>query len=174
MIVLFTDFGLPYTGQIKAVLHSHAPGVPVIDLFDEAPEPMAAAYLLRAYGEDFPPSSVFLSVVDPGVGGPRKPAVVEAGGRWYVGPDNGLFEMVVRHSEDTARWWEITWIPERLSASFHGRDLFAPVAARIAGGESPAKEPWPLGTERPLGEIRRPHWPDDLPGSSTSTVLATR
>lgn len=163
MIILFTDFGLPYTGQIKAVLHQEAPGVPIIDLFTDAPEPMAAAYLLRAYGEDFPPGSVFLSVVDPGVGGPRKPSVVEAGGRWYVGPDNGLFEMVVRHAEGCARWWEITWMPEHLSASFHGRDLFAPVAARIAGGEEPAKEPWPLGTERPLGEIRRPHWPDDLP-----------
>lgn len=163
MIVLFTDFGLPYTGQIKAVLHRIAPGIPVIDLFVDAPEPMAAAYLLRSYGEDFPPGSVFLSVVDPGVGGLRKPSVVEAGGRWYVGPDNGLFEMVVRHSGSAARWWEISWAPERLSASFHGRDLFAPVAARIAGGELPANEPWSLGIERPLGEIRRSHWPDDLP-----------
>ena len=162
MIILFTDFGLPYTGQIKAVLHSHAPGVPVIDLFTDAPEPMFAAYLLAAYGEDFPSASVFLSVVDPGVGGPRTPAVVEAGGRWYVGPDNGLFEMVVRHAEVAARWWEITWMPERLSATFHGRDLFAPVAARIASGEAPAADPWPLGRERPLSEIRRPHWPDDL------------
>ena len=162
MIILFTDFGLPYTGQIKAVLQQLAPGVPVIDLFADAPEPMAAAYLLRAYGDDFPSASVFLSVVDPGVGGPRLPAVVEAGGRWYVGPDNGLFEMVVRQAEDTARWWAITWMPERLSATFHGRDLFAPVAARIATGEAPAKDPWPLGSARPLDEIRRPHWPDDL------------
>ena len=162
MIILFTDFGLPYTGQIKAVLHQLAPGVPVIDLFTDAPEPMAAAYLLRAYGEEFPPASVFLAVIDPGVGGPRLPAVVEAGGRWYVGPDNGLFEMVVRQAEDSARWWEITWMPERLSATFHGRDLFAPVAARIASGEAPAKDSWALGLARPLSEIRRPQWPEDL------------
>jgi S-adenosylmethionine hydrolase len=123
---------------------------------------MAAAYLLRAYGEEFPLATVFLAVVDPGVGGPRLPAVVEAGGRWYVGPDNGLFEMVVRQVEETARWWEITWRPERLSATFHGRDLFAPVAARIAGGEAPAKEEWALGLGRPISEIRRPRWPDDL------------
>ena len=56
MIVLFTDFGLPYTGQIKSVLHQAAPGVPVIDLFADAPEPMFAAYLLGAYGVDFPPA----------------------------------------------------------------------------------------------------------------------
>ena len=162
MIILFTDFGLPYTGQIKSVLHQLAPGVPVIDLLTDAPEPMAAAYLLRAYGEEFPPASVFLAVVDPGVGGNRLPAVVEAGGRWYVGPDNGLFEMVVRQAQDSARWWEITWMPERLSATFHGRDLFAPVAARIAGGEALAKDPWAFGLARPISEIRRPQWPDDL------------
>jgi S-adenosylmethionine hydrolase len=175
MIALFTDFGLegPYIGQMKAVLHRLAPAVPVFDLFADLPpfDPQAAAYLLAAYAPELPTGTVLLCVVDPGVGGSRRPAVVEADGRLYVGPDNGLFEIVVRRA-DAARWWEILWRPERLSASFHGRDVFAPIAARLARGERlpdddadavPAEdgEP-PLGAPRPLALLRRPEWPDDL------------
>ena len=160
MIVLFTDFGLegPYTGQVKAVLYRGAPGVPVIELFADAPagRPKPAAYLLAAYGVWFPPGTVFLTVVDPGVGGPRAPVIVEADGRWYVGPDNGLFELVMRRA-DGVRTWEILWRPEPLSASFHGRDLFAPLAAQLARGEHPAHPPR-------ASEIgRHSDWPDDLP-----------
>jgi S-adenosyl-L-methionine hydrolase (adenosine-forming) len=75
MIALFTDFGLhgPYTGQMKAVLHQMAPGIPIIDLFADAPvgNPKASAYLLAAYAAWFPVRTVFLCVVDPGVGGTR-------------------------------------------------------------------------------------------------------
>lgn len=159
MIVLFTDFGLagPYTGQVKAVLHREAPSVPVVDLFCEAPmrNPKAAAYLLAAYAPWFSPGTVFLAIVDPGVGGDRPALVVEADGRLYVGPGNGLFEVVQRRAK-AARVREITWRPERLSASFHGRDLFAPVAARLARGEAPE------GSPRDAGFARRPEWPDDL------------
>ena len=102
MLVLFTDFGLsgPYTGQVKAVLHRLAPGVPIIDLFADLPaaKPKPAAYLLSAYGTWLPPGTVLLSVVDPGVGGARGAVVVEADGRSYVGPDNGLFEIVLRRA----------------------------------------------------------------------------
>jgi len=166
MIVLFTDFGLegPYTGQMKAVLHRAAPTVPVIDLFADAPsrDPKPAAYLLAAYAAWFPAGTVFLAVVDPGVGGARAALAVEADGRWYVGPENGLFELVVRRAGTPARAWEITWRPEVLSASFHGRDLFAPVAARLALGERPPGDP-PWGSPRADGGLRRPDWPDDLP-----------
>src|SRR6516225_9558286 len=131
MIVLFTDFGLhgPYTGQMKAVLHQMAPNIPVIDLFSDAPvgNPKASAYLLASYAAWFSAGAVFLCVVDPGVGGARPAIILEADGRWYVGPGNGLFELVQRRARQ-ARSWDITWKPERLSASFHGRDLFAPVA----------------------------------------------
>ena len=100
MIVLFTDFGLagPYTGQVSAVLHETAPAVPVIQLFADAPaaQPKPSAYLLAAYGAWFPAATVLLCVVDPGVGGARRGVIVEAGGRLYVGPDNGLFELVLR------------------------------------------------------------------------------
>jgi len=159
MIVLFTDFGLegPYVGQMKAVLHRQAPGVPVVDLIADAPpfDPMAPAYLLAAYAPAFEASTVFLCVVDPGVGGDRAALAVEADGRWFVGPDNGLFQIVARRAE-TARWHEITWRPQSLSASFHGRDLFAPVAAQLARGEAPETKNSPAS---PIGT----DWPDDLP-----------
>jgi S-adenosyl-L-methionine hydrolase (adenosine-forming) len=158
MIVLFTDFGLqgPYTGQMKAVLHQMAPGIPVIDLFADAPagNPKASAYLLAAYAQWFAPGATFLCVVDPGVGGARPPVVVEADGRWYVGPGNGLFELVERRAAK-ARSWDIDFKPQQLSASFHGRDLFAPVAAMLARGAPPAGEP-----RKHAG--RRSDWPDDL------------
>jgi hypothetical protein len=160
MIVLFTDFGLsgPYTGQVIAVLHRDAPGVPVVSLFADAPSgrPRPAAYLLAAYGAWFPPGTVLLCVVDPGVGSERRAVVVEADGRFYVGPDNGLFDLVIRRAGQ-ARLWEITWRPGPLSASFHGRDLFAPAGARLARGEPPSAFATPAedrATER--------GWPDDL------------
>ena len=159
MIVLFTDFGLtgPYTGQVKAVLHRLAPGVPVIDLFADAPsrDPRASAYLLAAYAVWFPASTVFLAVVDPGVGGERPAMALAADGRWFVGPGNGLFEIVERRASD-ARSFEITWRPPDLSASFHGRDLFAPAVAGLALGQTLAAEP------RDARFGRRPDWPDDL------------
>ena len=82
MIVLFTDFGLagPYTGQVEAVLHQTAPGVPVVSLFADAPagQPKTAAYLLAAYAAWFPAGTVLLCVVDPGVGGARRALIIEA------------------------------------------------------------------------------------------------
>jgi S-adenosyl-L-methionine hydrolase (adenosine-forming) len=160
VIVLVTDFGLvgPYLGQMKMVLRRDAPEVDVIDLFADAPafDPQAAAYLLGAYVAVFPAGSVFLCVVDPGVGGDRLPCVVRAGGRWFVGPDNGLFEMVIRRACHV-RAWRIDWQPQRLSSTFHGRDLFAPVAARLARGAPPP------GAPVDVKAIRREEWPDDLP-----------
>ena len=159
MIVLFTDFGLqgPYTGQMKAVLHRMAPSVPVIDLFADAPagNPKASAYLLAAYAPWFAAGTTFLCVVDPGVGGARPPVVVEADGRWYVGPGNGLFELVERRAAKT-RSWDIDFKPQHLSASFHGRDLFAPAAAMLARGEPPPGRPRTARTQP------RADWPDDL------------
>jgi S-adenosylmethionine hydrolase len=159
MIALFTDFGLtgPYTGQMKAVLHRDAPGVAVVDLFADAPtrSPRPAAYLLAAYARWFASGTVLLAVVDPGVGGGRAAIAVEADGHWYVGPDNGLFELVIRRA-GTARTGAITWRPPRLSASFHGRDLFAPVAARLARGEPPDT------LLREVEITRYAGWPDDL------------
>src|ERR1051325_1618095 len=159
MIVLFTDFGLagPYTGQVNAVRRRAAPGVPVIQLFADAPaaQPKPAAYLLAAYAAWFEAGTVLLCVVDPGVGGPRRGLIVEADGRLYVGPDNGLFELVQRRAAEHHAW-EIAWRPANLSASFHGRDLFAPVAGRLALGEPPS------ALALAAAPIAYPDWPDDL------------
>ena len=151
MIVLFTDFGLhgPYTGQVKAVLHQMAPSIPVIDLFADAPvaNPKASAYLLAAYATWFPERTVFLCVVDPGVGGTRPSEFLETDGRWYVGPGNSLFELTQRRAR-VIRSWDIDWKPKHLSASFHGRDLFAPVAAMLARGDPPPGRPRHDGADR--------------------------
>jgi len=158
MIVLFTDFGLegPYIGQVQAVLQQQAPGMPVINLFsDLVPfEIQAAACLLPAYATAFPPASVFLCVVDPGVGSTRPGVVVKADGRWYVGPNEGLFAMLVRQSGQLECWQLAE--PEGVSASFHGRDVFAPVAAQLArGGKVP-------GMSASISCLEQPDWPDDL------------
>ena len=141
MIAIFTDFGAegPYVGQMKAAIAAVAPAVPVVDLMHDAPafRNKAAAYLLAALAPSLPEGAVVLGVVDPGVGRvDRRAVVMRAGDRWFVGPDNGLFAVAARHA-GASEWWEIAWRPERLSSTFHGRDLFAPVAARIAVGEAP-------------------------------------
>lgn len=160
MIALFTDFGLagPYTGQMMAVLQQAAPDVPVVSLFADAPSarPKPAAYLLAAYATWFPTGTVLLCVVDPGVGSDRRAVIAEADGRLYVGPDNGLFDLVLRRATE-ARLWEITWRPEYLSASFHGRDLFAPVAAKLAAGGAITASAKPAADESASR-----NWPDDL------------
>jgi S-adenosyl-L-methionine hydrolase (adenosine-forming) len=159
MIVLFTDFGLtgPYVGEMKAVLEQRAPDVPVIDLMHDAPpfDPKASAYLLAALAGSFPAGSIFVCVVDPGVGSDRAPVILEADGQRFVGPDNGLLAILARRAE-TLRAHRIAWRGEHLSASFHGRDLFSPVAAMLATNEPFARE------EIRPDAIDRDGWPDEL------------
>lgn len=137
MIVLFTDFGADdiYVAQVKAVLAQHAPGQLVLDLLHRAPsfDPRAGAHLLAALQSSFPAGAVFMAVVDPGVGGERDAVVLEADGKCYVGPDNGLLSVVAARAA-RVRTSRVVWRPPALTASFHGRDLFAPVAAWIAAG----------------------------------------
>ncbi len=158
MIALFTDFGCagPYVGQMHVAIAAIAPSVRVVDLFHDVPpfDVEAGAYLLPAYAACLPEGAVCVAVVDPGVGGPRRALMVEADGRWFVGPDNGLFGIVVRRAR-RSQCREIGWRPESLSASFHGRDLFAPVAARLASGQVPESRPAEIGSSFD-------GWPDDL------------
>lgn len=164
MIHIFTDYGLngPYVGQLHAVVARVAPGTPAIDLMHDAParDPFRSAYLLAALATEMRPDSVCLAVVDPGVGGDRPPVIVSVDGKRFVGPGNGLFEILQRRSS-RAKAWTIDWRPEKLSASFHGRDLFAPVAAMLARDEwpscSPLAEAWREDPDRPGA-----NWPDDL------------
>lgn len=160
MIATFTDFGSggPYLGQVRAVLHRLAPGIPLVDLLADAPacDPRASSYLLAALAPQLPKDTVFLCVVDPGVGSARGALVAEIDGRRFVAPDNGLLEAALRQGTDI-RVWEIAWRPATLSATFHGRDLFAPVAAQLAAGRTPEAAGC---RERP--RPARPDWPDDL------------
>ena len=137
-IFLFTDFGAAdiYVGQVKAVLAREAPGVAIIDLLHEAPafNVRAGAHLLAALAAQIPAGSVTLAVVDPGVGSVRAAVALEADGRWLVGPDNGLMSVLAARAAKTSVW-RITWEPQNLGPSFHGRDLFAPIAAALACGD---------------------------------------
>ncbi|MCG3202144.1 MAG: hypothetical protein NFCOHLIN_02023 [Gammaproteobacteria bacterium] len=158
MIVLVTDFGLegPYVGQLMRVFHEQAPGEPVVTLFADAPawNAKACAYLLPPYARDFPAGTVFTCVIDPGVGSHiHAPAAVRCDARWFVGPDNGLFELVRRRARKVSNF-RIAWRPPGMSASFHGRDLYAPTAARLARGGQEGLEP--------ADGLRFGDWPDDL------------
>lgn len=158
-IALITDFGSgPYVGQVRLRLGALAPGVPVADLLADLPpfRPDLAAYLLPALARDLPAPIVYLCVVDPGVGGERAALALKVGADWYVGPDNGLLALVARHAH-RPRLLRVDWRPERLSASFHGRDLFAPVAAMLCQGRVPESVPLPFD------EMVGADWPDERP-----------
>jgi len=139
-ILLFTDFGADdlYVGQVEAMLDRYAPGVRVIDLLHEAPPfaVRASAHLLAALAQGLPRGHVFLGVVDPGVGSDRGAVVLRTDGRWFVGPDNGLFSVVAARAASRSVW-RITGHPPGVSASFHGRDVFAPMAAAVATDDFP-------------------------------------
>jgi S-adenosylmethionine hydrolase len=141
MVVLFTDFGAAdiYVGQLKAALLERLPASTIIvDLLHSVPNyhVRAGAHLLAALQSRFPAGAVFVAVIDPGVGTSRNAVVIEADDKWYVGPDNGLLSVVGARAAKT-RAWRIVWRPPALSASFHGRDLFAPVAASLAASGLP-------------------------------------
>lgn len=158
-IVLATDYGTSgaYVGQLKSAIYTVAPAAKVIDLTHELPEfnPRASAYLLAGFLEYVPPESVIVGVVDPGVGSARLPVVLEGDGYTFAGPDNGLFSIVSRKLSE-ARWFEILLSGEPASNTFHGRDIFAPVAAQIASGSTPRLAPVPAGERTGI------QWPDDL------------
>ncbi|MEZ5824148.1 MAG: SAM-dependent chlorinase/fluorinase [Geminicoccaceae bacterium] len=156
MILVATDFGLEgsYTGEIMGVL-ARAIDVPSVMLIADLPpfRPRLAAYHLAALFERTEAGDVLVGVVDPGVGSERLPLAVEVDGRWLVGPDNGLFEPIMRRAS-TVACHAITWRPEQLSTSFHGRDLFAPFAIRLARGQRDGL--------RPADPLDCSAWPDDL------------
>ena len=159
LIALFTDFGVtgPYLGQMQAVLAAAGVEQPVIQLMADAPRfsPRLSAYLLAAIANGMPPGSLIISVVDPGVGGDRRAIMVKGSGKWFIGPDNGLLSQVAKRS-GKVEIEEIVWRPEQLSNSFHGRDLFAPVAAAICNQQ------YRSGPAIRFDALTGSRWPDDL------------
>jgi S-adenosyl-L-methionine hydrolase (adenosine-forming) len=145
IVALLTDFGTRdyFVGAVKGVLLSRAPGAILVDITHEIrPQDVEeAAFLLAACYRNFPTGAVFLVVVDPGVGSSRRAIVAGAGGYLFVGPDNGVFSYVLERESDA---WLRRIEARAASASpasptFHGRDLFAPVAAMLAIGADPGQ-----------------------------------
>lgn len=136
IITLLTDYGTSdsYVGEVKGVLLTLAPGATLVDLTHEiAPGDVAAAgYILARAWSRFPAGTVHLAVVDPGVGTARAALALKTREHAFVGPDNGIFGGVLRGAAVEAV--QLT-VPTDASATFHGRDLFAPAAARLARGE---------------------------------------
>ena len=154
VIALLTDFGLqdPFVGIMKGVIAGLAPKATVIDLCHEVPPQVVrvGAFFLRQAAPYFPKGTVFCAVVDPGVGGERRALAARSKDHFFVGPDNGLF----------------SWVPliearelkpvKAASATFHGRDVFAPAAARIARGRWKAvtgERVQPVSLPAPRNEI---------------------
>jgi S-adenosylmethionine hydrolase len=142
IVTLTTDFGQEdgYVGAMKGVLLSRAPGVTLVDITHDLPrhDIAAAANALLDAAPHFPPGTVHLAVVDPGVGGARAAVVVAAAGQLFVGPDNGVFALVAPRPDAAHAIEDPAFRGEMISATFHGRDLFAPAAARLALGAPPA------------------------------------
>ena len=142
IITLTTDFGSAdgYVGVMKGVILGIAPAVQLIDLSHEiaAQDVRGAEYVLGRAAAFFPAGTVHLAVVDPGVGSGRRPLLITTPRAIYVGPDNGLFTFAL--DEAQAAVFELDqpgfWLPN-ISRTFHGRDIFAPVAAHVALGIAP-------------------------------------
>lgn len=157
VITLTTDFGVQdhYVGVMKAVLLSIAPDARMIDISHQIPpqDIMAGAWVVRNSAMLFPPGSVHLVVVDPGVGTNRKPVALRIEDQYFVGPDNGIFSLIADSYDYEAV--ELTntnfWLAEP-SQTFHGRDIFAPVAAHLSKGISLHE----LG--EPAGQLETYRW----------------
>ncbi|HVR72653.1 MAG TPA: SAM-dependent chlorinase/fluorinase [Vicinamibacteria bacterium] len=139
-MALLTDFGHQdhYVGAVKGAVLAACPGVTLVDVGHEVPphDVLAGAFALAACYRAFPAGSVFLAVVDPEVGSARRPLALAAGGYFFVGPDNGIFSLVLADAA-TARVHEITnrkLLGPGRSRTFHARDIFGPVAGRLAAG----------------------------------------
>jgi S-adenosyl-L-methionine hydrolase (adenosine-forming) len=144
ILTLTTDFGTKdgFVGTLKGVIWSICPTAQIADISHEiSPQNIleAAFVLWRAYSF-YPPGTVHVVVVDPGVGTPRRPIAVRLGTHTFVGPDNGLFTQIYGDAEKNSWKVEIAhltnkkyFLPE-ISRTFHGRDIFVPVAAHIANG----------------------------------------
>jgi len=144
-ITLLTDFGTAdyFVGAVKGVILSENPAAHIVDLTHDIPshDIAAAAFTLLAAYKSFPDKTVHVAVVDPGVGSSRRGIVVAAANQFFVGPDNGIFGHIYER-EPSFRVFELSnkkYFRPQVSASFHGRDVFAPVAAALAKGVGPSE-----------------------------------
>jgi S-adenosylmethionine hydrolase len=143
-ITLTTDFGLkdPYVAEIKAVVLNVCPAATIVDISHEIAKfnVRMGAYILASASPYFPKGTIHVVVVDPGVGTKRKPILIQTRQACFVGPDNGILTLAagnqsIEHVYEIAN--QKLMLP-RISGTFHGRDVFAPVAAHLANGTPPA------------------------------------
>jgi S-adenosylmethionine hydrolase len=159
IITLTSDFGLrdPFVGIMKGVMLGIAPDARIVDLTHAVPPQnvAAGAHVLRSALPWFPPGTIHIAVVDPGVGTQRRALLVETVNAWFVGPDNGVLSLAAP-ARSVRRIIDVSGSRYRLkpvSRTFHGRDVFAPVAAALASGVEPDR----LG--RMIDTMQRLHTP---------------
>ncbi|HUU39947.1 MAG TPA: SAM-dependent chlorinase/fluorinase [Desulfatiglandales bacterium] len=143
IITLTTDFGEtdPYVAVMKGVILSINPDAKIVDLTHQVPAGsiQKGALMIKEVYPYFPAGTVHLGVIDPGVGGERRPIAIQAGDHCFVGPDNGLFWPVIEKQTDLSvihltnkKYWM-----NKVSPTFHGRDIFAPISAHLSMGANP-------------------------------------
>ena len=143
VITLTTDFGAegPFVATMKGRILTRFPAARIIDVTHDilVHWPAEAGFWLSRSWSYFPPGSVHVAVVDPGVGGARRAVAIRCGDRWLVGPDNGLLEPAARGFgvDEVVDVGASPWRLTPVSATFQGRDIFGPVAAHLALGETP-------------------------------------
>lgn len=172
LITLTTDFGYkdPFAGIMKGIILGINPKADVIDLNHgiRPQDVMAAAISLRHSVPYFPQGTIHVAIVDPGVGGDRRPLLIESEGNHFIGPDNGVLSLALEGKEASqiVCLSDASYHLQPTSATFHGRDIFAPVAAHLSLGrpasefgeptESFCRLPWPIVVGQPgsiQGEI---------------------
>lgn len=145
IITLLTDFGMnnEYTGAMKGVILSINPLATVVDINHQLDpyDRIGAAYQVKSYFSFFPKGTVHVVVVDPGVGGSRGIIVVESGSYFFLAPDNGVLSLIIREHPAVRIFYieNEAYFLHPVSRTFHGRDIFAPVAAHLSKGEDPGK-----------------------------------
>lgn len=143
IITLTTDFGLkdPYQGSMKGAILTVNPGAAIVDITHLVTPGniVEGAFILNEAFRYFPDGTVHVCVVDPGVGGARRPLLLEMEGHLFVGPDNGVFGLVAagRRVKKAIHLLENRYFREAVSPTFHGRDIFGPVAAHLSLGKNP-------------------------------------
>jgi S-adenosyl-L-methionine hydrolase (adenosine-forming) len=143
IITLLTDFGTGdyYVAAMKGVILSRSPGTHLVDISHEI-EPqvvLSGAYVLLGAYNWFPPGTIHVGVVDPGVGSSRRAIILRTQDYFFVGPDNGLFSFAVPDPVEAFEIRPSVYLPQTISKTFHGRDIFAPVAAALSSGVNPAE-----------------------------------
>jgi len=169
IVTLLTDFGLedPYAGIMKGVILSLNPKASLVDLTHQVGhgDIIQGARILRDSFSFFPPGTIHAAVVDPGVGTKRKPILVKSRHHFFVGPDNGIFWPIIK-TDPRSRLIHLTrkeFFRPHISRTFHGRDIFAPVAGHLSLGIDPSK----------MGEIMKDPvtLPDTAPVQQGDTLL---